>query len=211
VANPIAKKRTKAHAKARRALTRALGLPASASDADVTAAVVELSSKSQELKGRVKQLEARLATLDSKTQALRLKVTQKINKGLAGTPLRGLGRYFEHSGWRWNVNPALVAAISGVESSFCANKPTGTFNCWGYHCHSGKCQVKGKSYAQVIELVTRRLRQRYMDSWNKKNVLQIANTYAPASDGNNPPHWTRKVESWMVDRFGSSIQLDYPR
>jgi len=66
------------------------------------------------------------------------------------------------------------------------NKPTGTFNCWGYHCHSGKCQVKGKSYAQVIELVTRRLRQRYNGQLEQEEVLQIANTYAPASDGKQP-------------------------
>lgn len=134
-------------------------------------------------------------------------LARKIDRGLIGYPLHGHGRDLVNSGKRWNVSPALVAAISGAESTFCSARVG--FNCWGWGCPHGSCNISGGSFAGMIEMVTRGLRQGYL-SRGVSSVLGIALIYCPYSDGNNSAAWASSVSSWMVGRFGSTTALTYP-
>ena len=40
-------------------------------------------------------------------------MAQRVNRGLRGTPMAGLGFELEAAGWRYHVSPALMAAIEG--------------------------------------------------------------------------------------------------
>lgn len=69
----------------------------------------------------------------------RAEVARKLDRGLARTPLRGLGALLEQVGWQEHVNPGVMAAAAGTESSFgaagCADNPK---NIWGLaSCGSG--------------------------------------------------------------------------
>lgn len=64
----------------------------------------------------------------------RAHVAAKLDRGLAGTPLRGLGRLLEDVGYRYHLHPAFIAAAAGTESSYGAVPCCGQkYNLWGYY------------------------------------------------------------------------------
>lgn len=60
----------------------------------------------------------------------RYQVAQTLKRGLAGTPLENQYWLLEAQGHKFGVNPYLVAAIAGTESSFGAARCNG-YNAWG--------------------------------------------------------------------------------
>lgn len=48
----------------------------------------------------------------------RVDTAQRLNRGLAGTPLHGQGYLIERAGWTHGIHPALLAAITGAESTY---------------------------------------------------------------------------------------------
>ena len=66
--------------------------------------------------------------------AKREQVAGKLNRGLAHTPLRGLGLVLERVGWKYGVHPAFIAAAAGTESSYGAVPCCGShYNIWGWY------------------------------------------------------------------------------
>lgn len=93
--------------------------------------------------------------------AKRAQVAAKLNRGLAGTPLRGLGRIIEQVGWRYHVHPAFMAAASGTESSFGAVPCCGSrYNIWGWYS-----MPPVASWEQAFTAYARFLRDRWPSAW----------------------------------------------
>ena len=86
------------------------------------------------------------------SHSYRFLVVQKLKRGLRGTPLARHAFLLESEGWRWNINPFLVASIAGTESSFGAAACGG--NAWGI----GNCGFSFSSFGDGIHYATRLLR-----------------------------------------------------
>ena len=106
------------------------------------------------------------------------------------SPLAGYGKVFVAAGKKYGVDPRLVVAISGIESSF-GKHILGTHNAWGWGPGKGF-----GSWEEGITTVTRGLRSGYLDR-GLKTPEQIVNRYAPASDGNDTGNWVRVVNQFL--------------
>ena len=107
-----------------------------------------------------------------------------------GSPLAGMGHIFVGAGKKYGVDPALVVAISGIESSFGKHtfKP---HNAWGWM--SG---TNWASWEQGISTVTKGLSQGYIRE-GLSTPEQIVRKYAPASDGNDERRWAQVVNQYL--------------
>jgi hypothetical protein len=81
------------------------------------------------------------------------------------SPIAGNGVALVETGKRWNVDPRLVIAIAGQETSFGTNLGCNTqYNAWSFFWNHGHCATSTfSSYANAIEVVTRNLRLRYIN------------------------------------------------
>jgi hypothetical protein len=83
----------------------------------------------------------------------------------------------------------LVAAISGVESTFGKRIPQNSYNAYGWA--NGKYAFQ--SWEDSIEVVSRTLKEKYVND-GLITVNQISRRYAPPSNS-----WAWKVEYFMND------------
>lgn len=130
-------------------------------------------------------------------------VISRLNSGLSGTPMAGLGRVLRDEGRRMNVSPYFIAAAAGTESSFgaagCGDNPR---NVWGLAACDGRWSVP------------------YFNSWEEAIRYYaefIANRWPSAT---SPYHfygyaacdacWGRKTAMWMTSRFGVAAYTKYP-
>lgn len=84
----------------------------------------------------------------------------------------------------------LLAAIAGLESTFCHRIPQNSHNCWGWGIY-GNNVIRFKSYDEGIVIISQGLREKYMDKWGAKDVYQVGKMYAAS------PTWAVRVLSYM--------------
>lgn len=127
-------------------------------------------------------------------------IAKRLNAGLAGTPLSGYGYEFEAAGRRYNVNPFLVASISGTESSFGAAACGG--NAWGIN----SCATTFSSFSEGLWYTTRLLRRFYI-SLGFDDIYKIGARYAACG-----VCWANHTLQFWRGTFGQSwIGVTYPR
>jgi hypothetical protein len=118
-------------------------------------------------------------------------LTDRLNQILNGK-LKGAGDVFVAAGQKYNINPALLAAISmhetGNGTSRAANERNNI---------AGMMGANGlKSYSSVEESIldmARNLRQNYFDE-GKQTIAEIGAKYAPVGAENDPTHLN---EDWV--------------
>lgn len=132
----------------------------------------------------------------------RVETARTLNRGLAGTPMRGLGWKLEQAGWRWHIHPALIAAIAGTESSFGAASCRGNpFNAYGLSsCTSGWRVPYFKTWAQSFQFMGRFLTER----WPRARTPYDYHGYAACSSC-----WGAKT-SYYMRRLGFAPSVRYP-
>lgn len=126
---------------------------------------------------------AREAT-DSRVRILR-EYLEKYNSPLslsAGTFVKTADKY--------SLDWKLVAAISGVESTFGREIPYESFNGWGWGIY-GDNMIRFSSWNEGIEIISEGLRTKYIDKWGAKDVYEIGRFYASS------PTWAQRVEYFM--------------
>lgn len=125
-----------------------------------------------------------------------------LERRLKGTPLQGQGQAFVQSGRRHRIDPRLLAAIAGAESSF-GEHQSGAKNPFGWGPG-----IDFPSYQAAIETVAKGLRENYLNQ-GLKTIVQIGSKYAPAGAGNDPTnlnsHWTENVSKFYRELGGSSL------
>jgi len=89
----------------------------------------------------------------------------------------------EEEGLPWS----LVAAISGIESSFCKAIPYQSYNCWGWN--NGVSRFT--DYPDAIKIVSQTLKHNYFDR-GLDTPEKISPVYAPPSQT-----WASKVRYFM--------------
>ncbi|MCR4339124.1 MAG: hypothetical protein NUW01_04460 [Gemmatimonadaceae bacterium] len=128
-----------------------------------------------------------------------------LNRGLARTPMRGLGQVLDEEGRRANVSPYLIAAIAGLESSYGAHPcRSNTRNVWGLaSCKRGYGIPFFASWRQAIRFQAQLLRRGWLAK-GVRDVYTIGRSYCPPC-GNG---WGAKV-AWFMRSLGGSVRVTY--
>ena len=106
------------------------------------------------------------------------------------SPLADNADDFVKSADKYNLDWRLVAAISGVESTFGQAIPTNSYNGWGFGIYGDNVRYFN-SWNDGIDTVSKSLREDYMDKWGATNVYEIGRTYAAS------PTWAVRVDGFM--------------
>lgn len=130
-------------------------------------------------------------------------IIQKLNEGLHGTPMSGLGKILRDAGRRFNVSPYFIAAAAGTESSFGA-AACGTYNhnAWGL----GNC---GLAWSVPVFPTWREAIMYYADflkdHWPGATSPYHYHGYARCDEC-----WGRQTAYYMESVFGVSSYTKYP-
>lgn len=106
------------------------------------------------------------------------------------SPLTEYAQDFVSYADKYNLDWKLVAAISGVESTFGKEIPPYSYNGWGWGVY-GNNVIRFKSWKDGIATVSQGLREKYMDTWGGRNIYQIGAMYASS------PYWAGHVELYL--------------
>ena len=130
-------------------------------------------------------------------------IIMRLNRGLAGTPMAGLGKTLRDIGRQHNISPFFMAAAAGTESSFGHAACSGnTRNVWGLAACDGRWHVPYfNSWEEAISFYARFLASRWPSATSPYHFYGYA-----ACDA----CWGRKTASWMTSRFGVSSYTKYP-
>ena len=94
-----------------------------------------------------------------------------------GSPMAEQGQALVESGRQWNVDPRLVVAIAGAESTF-GTRVCAEYNAWNwFYKDTTNCSANAfSSWNEGIERVMRGLRQLYLDR-GRTTIPKIAEIY----------------------------------
>jgi len=106
------------------------------------------------------------------------------------SPLAPYAQTFVQEADKNNIDWKLVAAISGLESSFGVHIPSNSYNGWGYGVYGDNVR-RFDSWDDGIAVVSGALRNDYMNKWNAKTIPEIGRLYAAS------PTWAVRVQSFM--------------
>ena len=117
------------------------------------------------------------------------------------SPLAPYSYFFVKTADQYSLDWKLVPAISGLESSFGKHIPYNSFNAYGWA--SGTYYFK--DWQDGIEIVSKTLRENYIDKWGAKTVEQIGPIYAES------PTWSQRVAYFMreIENFDAPSSLQF--
>jgi hypothetical protein len=115
------------------------------------------------------------------------------------SPLVPYAQTFVETADKYQLDWKLVAAISGVESTFGQEIPNDSFNGWGWGIF-GDNMIRFSSWTQGIETVSEGLRNKYINQWGAQDVYAIGKFYAAS------PTWAQRVTYFMdsINKFKDS-------
>ncbi len=110
------------------------------------------------------------------------------------SPLAEYADIFIENADKYELDWKLVAAITGVESTFGKQIPVGSFNAYGW----ANGTYAFKSWEESIEVVSKALKEKYIDR-GLDTPVKMGPVYAPPSKT-----WAGKVNFFMkqIDCFG---------
>ncbi len=113
------------------------------------------------------------------------------------SPLATYAAEFVSTADKYNLDWRLVAAISGVESTFGKEIPVNSYNAWGWGVY-GDNVIRFSSWKDGIDTISQGLRDRYMNQWGGKDIYQIGSMYAAS------PAWAGHVVYYMdnIQNYG---------
>ena len=112
------------------------------------------------------------------------------------SPLQPYAENFVEIADKYELDWKLVAAISGVESTFGQQIPYQSYNGWGWGIY-GTNMIRFSSWTQGIETVSEGLRTNYINKWGARDVYEIGRFYAAS------PTWAQRVTYFMnkIDEY----------
>lgn len=119
------------------------------------------------------------------------------------SPLVSLAQVFVEEADKNNIDWRLVAAISGLESTFGLTIPPASYNAWGWGIY-GNNVTYFTSWDDGIRTVSQGIRERYINQRGAQNVYEIGNTYAAS------PTWAQRVIGYMdeIENYASLNPTD---
>jgi len=114
------------------------------------------------------------------------------------SPLANKAGFFVIEADRLDLDWRLVAAISGVESTFGKHIPQHSYNAWGWGIPTGASHGIGfSSWEEGITTVSEGLKYRYIDR-GAVSIEAIGRVYAAS------PAWSAKVR-WMISDIDAFV------
>lgn len=115
------------------------------------------------------------------------------------SPLADSAGVFVQTADKNKLDWKLVAAISGVESTFGHQIPYNSYNAWGWGIY-GDNRLGFASFDEGITTISKSLREDYMNRWKAQDVSAIGKIYAAS------PTWSSKVTYFMnkIDSFAAN-------
>jgi hypothetical protein len=112
------------------------------------------------------------------------------------SPLAPHAKTFVAEAKKNNLDWRLVAAISGLESSFGLHIPVNSYNGWGYGVYGNNVR-RFESWDEGIEVVSAAIRNDYMNKWGATTIPEIGRIYAAS------PTWAVRVQYFInaIDEF----------
>lgn len=129
-------------------------------------------------------------------------VVARLDRGLAGSPMAGLGRTLERVGRRYHVSPYFIAAAAATESTLgaaaCSNN---RMNVWGLSsCGGGWYVPRWASWEEAIAFYARFLKSH----WPSASSTYDYHGYAACTSC-----WGAKTASHMSRLFGVDNSVRY--
>lgn len=142
------------------------------------------------------QLKTNVPEEDFDFRALKLKVYLSGHN----SPLAPYSAVFVEYADEYDLDWRLVAAISGVESTFGKRIPYESYNAYGW----ANGEYAFESWEDSIEIVSKTLREKYIDD-GLTTIGQIARRYAPPSST-----WAGNVKFFInkIDPLGLDFTLE---
>lgn len=106
------------------------------------------------------------------------------------SPLAPYSADFVASADKYNLDWKLVAAISGLESTFGQEIPYNSYNGWGWGVY-GDNVIRFNSWKEGIETISKGIRERYLKNSTESDPYIIGPTYAAS------PTWAVRVAYFM--------------
>ena len=130
------------------------------------------------------------------------KLTLFLN--LQGSPLAEYAQDFVEAADFYQLDWRLLAAITGVESTFGKQIPVGSFNAYGWN--NGVWRFK--SWPDSIEYVSRALKEKYFNR-GLDTVAKIAPIYAPPSStwAGKMTFFMKEMEALETDAYLKGLSL----
>lgn len=101
----------------------------------------------------------------------------------------------------------LVAAISGVESTFGKRIPYNSYNAWGWGVY-GDNVMRFASWDDAIATISKGLRTNYMDKWGASDVYEIGRIYAASPTwAQKVTHFTAQIEKFETEYNNSTLSI----
>jgi len=128
--------------------------------------------------------------------------------------MAGNGAAFFQSGAKWNLDPRLIVAIAGQESSFGTDWqacPPSGFNAWSWFWGGSCPNSPFASYADGIETVTK-----YLRKWVDKGYTSVASlqSHKPPYCASGCGDWTKNVTTFYTQiptsPAGDPSDLNFP-
>jgi hypothetical protein len=91
---------------------------------------------------------------------------------------------------KYDLDWKLVVSISGVESGYGKHIPAYSYNGWGWGVYGNNVR-RFESWEDGIAVISKGLREDYMDRRGAKTTYDIGRIYAAN------PHWASRVEHFM--------------
>lgn len=132
---------------------------------------------------------------DAKAEDNRIKILRGFLESY-NSPLASSSGTLVKTADTYQLDWRLLAAISGVESTFAQQLPYNSYNAWGWGIY-GTNMIYFSSYNEAIVTISKALRENYIDKWGAQNVYQIGRLYAAS------PTWASRVVYLMqkIDEF----------
>lgn len=106
------------------------------------------------------------------------------------SPLKFHAQVFVEQTNKYDLDYRLLVAIAGVESTFGREIPYNSYNAWGWGIY-GNNIIRFSSYPEAIAVISKSLREDYINNWEAKNIYQMGQFYAAS------PTWAQRVVYFM--------------
>ena len=112
------------------------------------------------------------------------------------SPLKQFSRYLVATADKYSLDFRLLVAIAQQESNLCKRIPPDSYNCWGFGIYGDKV-TRFDSYEQAIEIVSKTLKEKYVDK-GLNTPEEIMAKYTPPSVEIGGP-WARGVNQFLAE------------
>ena len=123
------------------------------------------------------------------------------------SPLAPYSEDFVRTADKYSLDWKLVAAISGLESTFGHQIPYNSYNGWGWGIY-GDNIIRFKSWPEGIETISRGLRYNYLKDRTESDPYVIGPTYASSPTwAQRVAYFMQKIEEYRIKNAKSTLSL----